>query len=48
MEFLPLVFLGILIPALLLYWAYRVVKLFSKEKVAKHPERDSQREQNKE
>jgi len=46
MEFLPLVFLGILIPALLLYWAYRVVKLFGKEKVASPPKRESQTKEN--
>lgn len=34
MEFLPLIILGILIPLGLLFWAYRVVKLFEREKSA--------------
>jgi hypothetical protein len=34
MEFLPLIILGILIPLGLLFWAYRVVKLFDSEKSA--------------
>ena len=32
MEFLPLVILGVLVPVGLLFWAYSMVKLLSKEK----------------